>query len=151
MPIPQPPLPVDEDFLCHLNSLIASELQKGRKLLPVLPTPACEVPPQLKNADYVWLRVDRVRKSLEAPFQGPYRVISINGKTATISVRNTEQTVSVERLKKIIIRKDCDVSSRTLPVNKPVDSPSLPTPVRPAVTRSGCSVRFAGNPTLIYY
>lgn len=157
MPIPQPPLPVDQDFLCRLNSLIASELQKGRKLPPVLPTPACEVPPQLKNADYVWLRVDRVRKSLEAPYQGPYRVISINGKTATISVLNTEQTVSVERLKKAIIRKDRDITSRTLPPNKPGDSLSndsptvSPFPDLPVSTRSGRRVRFAGNPELIYY
>ena len=154
MPIPQPALPVDESFLNKLNSLIESQLQKSRTLPAVLPTPALEIPPQLKDASHVWLRVDRVRKSLEAPYQGPYRLTRINGKTATICINNSEQTVSVDRLKKATIRRPDDLLSRcpTLSDSRPhsPDSPSVPEKT-PTVTRSGRSVRFAGNPELIYY
>ena len=64
-----------------------------------------KIPSNLKDSSHVWLRIDRVRKSLEAPYQGLYRLLSINGKTATISLHNSEQTVSVNRLKKANIRQ----------------------------------------------
>ena len=33
------------------------------------------LPDQLQKCDFVWVRLDRVKKSLEAPYRGSYRVI----------------------------------------------------------------------------
>ena len=33
------------------------------------------VPDQLQTCDKVWIRIDRVRKPLEAPYSGPYMVL----------------------------------------------------------------------------
>ena len=48
----------------------------------------------------VWLRVDRVRKSLEAPYTGPYFVIERNPKYFVIKISDdVHKTVSIDRLK----------------------------------------------------
>jgi len=48
----------------------------------------------------VWLRTDRVRKPLEAPYTGPYNVIRRSEKHFIIEMpNNIHNTVSIDRLK----------------------------------------------------
>ena len=58
------------------------------------------VPKDLKNCTHVWLRIDRVRKSLEAPYSGPYKVLARTEKFFTIELPNGDKNnVSIDRLK----------------------------------------------------
>ena len=63
-------------------------------------TPKTYMPKDLGSSTHVWLRTDRVRKPLEAPFTGPYPVLKRRPKHFTIRLHTgEEQTVSVDRLK----------------------------------------------------
>jgi len=53
----------------------------------------------LDSSTHVWLRLDRVRKPLEAPYQGPYKVLRRCGTTFTIEVKGKPEVVSIERVK----------------------------------------------------
>ena len=60
------------------------------------------IPEDLKSATYVWLRTDRIRKPLEAPYLGPRRVIQEQNKYFQIETPSGEkQIVSIERLKPV--------------------------------------------------
>ena len=48
----------------------------------------------------MFVRIDRIRKPLEAPYQGPFKLLSINNQTACLQLPNDKSlVVSVERLK----------------------------------------------------
>jgi hypothetical protein len=53
-----------------------------------------------------FLRHDAVRRSLQHPYDGPYRVISRNEKTFTIQIKNSAKVVSVDRVKPAFLLKD---------------------------------------------
>ena len=59
------------------------------------------IPDALDNWKFVWLRVDRVKQPLEAPYTGPHELIKINrdSSTATIKKHNDHIIVSIQRLK----------------------------------------------------
>ena len=59
------------------------------------------IPKELSQCSYVWLRVDRVKQPLEAPYSGPHEEVSFNQelKTTQIKVKCLDQTVSIQRLK----------------------------------------------------
>ena len=60
---------------------------------------ASQIPKELTTCKYVWVRLDRVRKSLEAPYQGPYEVVNRTDLMFTVRMRAKEVNVSIERLK----------------------------------------------------
>ena len=63
-------------------------------------TPPTHVPPDLMTCTHVWVRVDRVRHSLESPYRGPMRVIRRSPKVFTLELpTGAHDTVSVDRLK----------------------------------------------------
>lgn len=58
------------------------------------------IPKELHTSPYVWLRVDRVKRSLESPYMGPFKVIKRAPKYFTIELSSgAEDTVSIDRLK----------------------------------------------------
>ena len=59
------------------------------------------IPDALDNCKFVWLRIDRVKQPLEAPYTGPHELIKINrdSSTATIKKNNDHIIVSIQRLK----------------------------------------------------
>ena len=61
------------------------------------------VPKALSECDYVWLRLDRVKSPLEAPYQGPYRVISRNDNTFVLDIKSKHTAVAVDRLKPAVV------------------------------------------------
>ena len=54
---------------------------------------------RLATCEYVWLRLDRVRMPLEAPYQGPFKVLRRTAATFTIEVKGKPQVVAIERVK----------------------------------------------------
>jgi len=61
------------------------------------------MPEELATCSHVWLRLDRVRKPLEAPYQGPFKVMSRTKHTVTIEVRGKPTAVSIERTKPAVM------------------------------------------------
>ena len=57
------------------------------------------VHPDLHDATHVYLRVGRVRRPLEPPYDGPFRVIKRTKKWFRISIADKEEDVSIDRLK----------------------------------------------------
>ena len=53
----------------------------------------------LRNAERVYVRVDRVKQPLEMPYQGPYTVIKRYPKFFRLKIGTKEETVSIDRLK----------------------------------------------------
>jgi hypothetical protein len=58
-------------------------------------------PERLRDCEHVWLRTDRVRQPLEAPYTGPYRVLerSADLKTFKLDIGGKDIVVSTDRLK----------------------------------------------------
>ena len=123
------------------------------------------VPKDLRTCPRVWVRVDRVRKSLEAPYTGPYDVIRREQKYFLLQLPQGKTAVSIDRLKPAyVLPKDpfpvlhagVDCSSS---LGNPLASPSsLSIPPFPDLvsnsprrTRSGRVVRFRVDPEYHYF
>ncbi|BHF81007.1 hypothetical protein SprV_0702413600 [Sparganum proliferum] len=73
-----------------------------RTLSPVPPRSSASpsyLEKDLATCSHVYLRCDRVRRPLEPPYDGPFRVLSRWPKTFRIQRDNREEVVSVDRLK----------------------------------------------------
>ncbi|GFS73705.1 uncharacterized protein NPIL_379921 [Nephila pilipes] len=53
----------------------------------------------LKLCSHVFVRVDRVKKALESPYEGPFPVVARNDKYYTLIIKEKDINVSVDRLK----------------------------------------------------
>ncbi|BHF59912.1 hypothetical protein SprV_0100287300 [Sparganum proliferum] len=65
----------------------------------ITPTPQGALEKDLATCSHIYLRCDRVRRPLEPPYDGPFRVLSRGPKTFRIQRDNREELVSVDRLK----------------------------------------------------
>lgn len=81
----------------------------------VKPTPATRhgsktsfVHKDLADSEYVFLRKDGVRSSLEPPYTGPYKVISRTHKTITIQHTRAPVTVTIDRVKPAYVMADIE-------------------------------------------
>ena len=103
---------------------------------------ASYVPEALKTCSHVWVRVDRVRRPLEAPYTGPFKVNARSTKTFTIQLPSGDSSVvSIDRLKPANLSKS-DPRSRPVPVSSQHHNSQFNLP--PAeCTRAKKSVRFA--------
>nr|VZI11278.1 unnamed protein product [Spirometra erinaceieuropaei] len=73
-----------------------------RTLSPVPPRSSASpfyLEKDLATCSHVYLRCDRVRRPLEPPYDGPFRVLSRGPKTFRIQRDNREEVVSVDRFK----------------------------------------------------
>ncbi|XP_047997271.1 uncharacterized protein LOC125234893 [Leguminivora glycinivorella] len=80
----------------------------------------------LATATHVFLRHDAVRKPLQPPYTGPYRVISRGDKVFKIDIRGKPVSVSIDRVKPAHMLEE-DIQHREAPERR---------------TRSGRVVRF---------
>ena len=95
------------------------------------PTPSTPVTPAvLQSSNEVWLRTDRIRAPLEAPYTGPYKVLRKGPRTFVIDTPTGPQTVSVQRLKPAI-----------------TTNPDIPTTT--TTTRSGRKVQLRFHPSTL--
>ncbi|GBN20756.1 hypothetical protein AVEN_104148-1 [Araneus ventricosus] len=53
----------------------------------------------LLNASHEFLKIDQIRKSLEPPYAGPYKVLSRTSKVFTVGVDSRPVKVSIDELK----------------------------------------------------
>ena len=55
-----------------------------------------------KNMDtctHVYVRTDAVKRALQPPYEGPFKVISRNTKFFTVLIKNKEKNITIDRLK----------------------------------------------------
>lgn len=79
------------------------------------PTPAIRhgnhqyfVPTDLMNCSHVFVRIDAVRKPLQPPYEGPFRVISRTDKIFKINQNGIEKVISIDRLRPAYILSEYD-------------------------------------------
>ena len=92
--------------------------------------------PDLQSCTHVWLRVDRVRRPLEAPYVGPLRVLERAERCFRLEFPSGRcDTVSVERLKPAYMPPPADAlpAPITLPVS-PGAQPAAPAEAKPYAT-----------------
>ncbi|BHF78004.1 hypothetical protein SprV_0602111400 [Sparganum proliferum] len=108
-----------------------------RSLSPVPPrAPSTEpyVEKGLANCTHVFVRCDRVRKPLESPYEGPFRVLARNSKTFRILRGDKEDIVSIDRVKAAVAEEPPDVSQGQAcadPIPPPTPPPLSP-PIPPS-------------------
>ena len=108
-----PKLMVDVDST-HMNEVSNSSIRELAKEMLKLDVrdlaggkchspPKSFIPKDLQSCDKVWLRIDRIRKPLEAPYSGPYKVIERMPKHFRIQLsEDVHSCVSIDRLKPVI-------------------------------------------------
>ena len=62
--------------------------------------------PRLNNCTHVFLRCDKVKRSLQPPYDGPFKVLKRVDKTFIILLNGKEEVVSVDRLKAASVEKE---------------------------------------------
>ncbi|GBM00450.1 Transposon Ty3-I Gag-Pol polyprotein [Araneus ventricosus] len=81
----------------------AKELQKQTELLKPLDTRRRPqknfVHKDLHTCTHVFIRIDRVRKSLEPPYDGPFPVVKRHDKYFTVTIKGKDINISIDRLK----------------------------------------------------
>ena len=106
------------------------------------------------------MRVDRIRKSLEAPYTGPFEVVNRKSKFFILKLPQGNTSVSIDRLKPF--RQTTPPSTAQKPPLTPTSqqTPASPPSAQPLIsdfpppsvsTRSGRSVRFRLHPDFHYF
>ena len=81
--------------------------------------------PDLHSATHVFIRDDSVRKPLQPPYRGPFRVIRRTDKFFVLDRNEKHDAVSVDRLKPAHIERD-DHHNETAPSSCPPPSATRP-------------------------
>ena len=92
----------------------------------------------LPTSTHVFVRHDAVRKPLQPPYDGPYRVLKRADKHYTLEIGNRQEVVSLDRLKPAYM--ECDLAA-DINLDAPTQSTAQPTKLPVTVTRSGRQVR----------
>nr|VZH91271.1 unnamed protein product [Spirometra erinaceieuropaei] len=95
----------------------------------------------LTTCSHVYLRCDRVRRSLEPPYDGPFRVISRGTKNFRIQRGTREDVVSVDRLKAAVPDTPPDEPCGPLPPAPPPRPSIPPSRILPLPPSVPCGVR----------
>ena len=83
------------------------------------------VHPDLSKSTHVFVRHDAVRKPLQPPYDGPFKVVERADKFFTVDIHGRRDTVSIDRLKPAYI--DSHVSTQRTPPLAPPSSSNTPT------------------------
>lgn len=79
----------------------------------------------LYASSHVFLRTDKVKKSLEPPYEGPFLVIKKQAKYFTINIKGKSVNVSIDRLKPayLLVDEETHQSAPRTSIQTPVASP----------------------------
>ena len=92
----------------------------------------------LPTSTHVFVRHDAVRKPLQPPYDGPYRVLKRADKHYTLEIGNRQEVVSLDRLKPAYM--ECDHAT-DIDIDAPTQATDQSTKFPVTVTRSGRQVR----------
>ncbi len=130
-------------------TLYADRLQQTMQQLQPFPlreqSTSSYIPKDLDNCTHVFVRHDAVHKPLQAPYDGPYKVIKRTPKHFTLDINGKHKTISIDRIKVAHLDNDLLLpADPALPSSLPIalDAPSSPVSQVPLTTRSGRRVHF---------
>ena len=124
---------------CHTDPIpFVSDLKKHMRSLHAIPPrhttrPHVHVSDSLSTTTHVFIRHDAVRKPLQPPYDGPYRVLARNDKYYTLDLNGRQDTVSIDRLKPAYIEQTPPDTPTTTHPSTPSSSTSTHTSNAPAV------------------
>ena len=99
-----------QDFAATLTESLASL----RPVRPRTPKNATAFTSQdLDSCSHVFLRVDSVRRPLQQPYQGPFKILRRTRKTFTLDVNGATQSVAVDRVKPAYLLQDVSSPATT--------------------------------------
>ena len=126
------------------SSTLLTTLKTAMRTLRAVPPRAASQPYTYVNKDlstctHVFVRTDAVRKPLQPPYEGPFKVLKRDAKYFTLELKGRTDRISLDRLKPAHVDK--------LPQPQPTTPPPCPLPVTtdttPArTTHSGRQVHF---------
>lgn len=93
--------PTPDTAPCGVQDFAARRKGAMRSLQPVQPRSSPKktfVNQDLDTCTHVFVRVDDVRRPLQQPYQGPYRVLRRTRKTVTIDKHGSRDAVSIDRV-----------------------------------------------------
>lgn len=132
----------DDDYVKKLRNVIRSikpSSTKNRNNRTLF------VHPDLDKCEYVFIRSDHVRRPLEPPYTGPYRVLERHAKVFLIQLNNRESNVSIDRLKPAYVINNIpgvpNASNKTPSTESSNIQVATEVQSLPKVTRSGRIVR----------
>ena len=96
------------------------------------------------------MRHDAIRKPLQAPYDGPYEVVTRNKKHFTVNIKGRKEVISVDHLKPAYL--DLTITDAMLTSNPPQPTSLISTPSpepnrHHTTTRSGRQVRWPAHLT----
>ena len=102
------------------------------------------IPDSLTTCTHVFVRHDAIRKPLQHPYDGPYKVLKRTPKQFTLDIQGRSSTVSLDRLKPAHLESPHSSASATPPSDiQPTPEPSTTSPASPPrANRSGRHVRW---------
>lgn len=119
----------------HMNSLQPQQSRKQHGNRPIF------VHHDLHTTTHVFLRVDRVRRPLQQPYEGPYKVLSRSNKVFKLQINGQAVSVTIDRLKPAFqlnpVQEEPVPNTTSPPTIKPSEKP-----LEPRTTRLGRKVVF---------
>jgi cleavage and polyadenylation specificity factor subunit 1 len=128
------------DYVHYLKSIMSKLQATPPRVNLKHPT---HVPSALFTGTHVFIRQDRVRKPLQPPYNGPYKVIKRTKKHFTVDLNGRQEVVSIDRLKPAYIDSELNVPPSTTSTSSPSTTNTTTTTTPTATTtRSGRHVHW---------
>ena len=128
--------------------LCQDTMQKLRAQPPCVQRPrSVHVSDDLSSCTHVFIRHDATRKSLQCPYNGPYRILSRADKHFTVDIGRRKDVVTLDRLKPAHLKAsqsqpDPPDQSQPDPPATKHSLPMQPTPTQVTVPRSGRHIHW---------
>lgn len=142
-------IPINNDLtktlIKEMSKLDTVSLSLGK----IHSTPKPYIPTGLKSCTHVWVRTDRVRRPLEAPYTGPFPVKKRMEKFFVIeNLSGTDQAISIDRLKPAYLPQSLESTSHN-PTNdvsrNAIDGDSVATSEKDKVSAASSDKGIALN------
>ena len=98
--VPSNPTDVVQTLRQQMRNLTATAPRKSNA--------SSYIPKDLNTCNYVFVRIDRVRKGLEPPYKGTFEIVRRTRKYYVINMNGKNSSISVDRLKPAYTINDVD-------------------------------------------
>ncbi|KAK4474272.1 hypothetical protein MN116_000360 [Schistosoma mekongi] len=146
----RPAVEVSNDMSDYIQRL-KRHIKEIRSQAPRYSLRPSYVPRNLNDCSHVFVRIDHVRKPLQHPYEGPFKVLHRNDKTVTIERAGKSDTVSIDRVRPAFIEiGTCQLTEKLPPKSeqqlndsgKPATASTTPKSSTNRTTRSGRKVHW---------
>ncbi|XP_071947514.1 uncharacterized protein [Antedon mediterranea] len=134
------------DIASHEPANYVHRLQRHMQNIRPVPTRAnqrtAQIHDDLRECTHVFVRCDSVKKPLQSPYNGPFKVLNRTDKYFVLSIADKHETVSLDRLKVAYVNNDKAInnfpeSSRQPEAVLSSTASTIPVAPPPRQTRSG--------------